>query len=677
MFIKNTISRRAFLGGAAKVGAAVASTSILTACDNDDSTDISGVKIAMLADVHFHDVFGNYDFSEYNSEVTIRSLQDSCESTRMFNENYFAFIQALQEIGEQGIKYICLLGDFSDEGQLDTLKGFQRVVEPFIESYGFEFFLTNGNHDPNKPFGSDQSKNFLNTNGASISVTSDASNDFSADDVVVDQHISQGMWSAGYEEMFDLLGNYGFQNKSSYVYYETPWGSDDFADRGLMMTSEDGSASFWCPDSSYLAEPVEGLWIVAVDMNIHLPNQDGSSWSHASVGWEEGKQYKPQLMTWLESVTQRAQQMGKTLIVFSHYPATEYLNSSANDFYYVFNDGSYNNTRVPSTDTASQVANTGVKLHFAGHIHVNDTSSYQNDNATLINVQAPSLAAYTPSYKVITCHSPSLFEIETQTLQDVADFDSLFPYYISEQQHRESVGADIQWADMLDATNYRDLMYRHLNVLMNMRLKSDWGADILALFDAQTPLYWLMMLSCFEGELDNQQMLALIAEMNADASNNDIISLFTNWDLETQALAALEQVESHNRTFVTDRAQMLEVGFDELCLTTLYLRNGDELALQDLNYQQLVPIRIAIEMFKNNDADGDLENINWDTDYVGQDPASGGEVTLEQLDLALLKTRFAALARIYHQLGKAKPADHFYVDLASGDIEDLAGNKQF
>ena len=679
---KKNVSRRAFLSGSVKIATVAATGSMLAACNssssgNDPKRDIAGVKVALLADVHFHDVYGDYEFGSYNSEVTMRSMQDSCESTRMFNENYFAFISALEELGEQGVKYLCLLGDFSDDGQVDTLRGFNRVVQPYIDKYGFELFLANGNHDPVRPFGAHQTKNFLHATGASIAVTSDEGRSFTPGNVLVGQHVTQGMWATGYQEMFDVLGQYGFQNKSSYVHYETPWGSDKFEERGLMISKEEGGKTFWCPDATYLAEPVEGLWIVSVDMNIYLPNDDGSSWSHASVGWEEGKRYKPQVMDWLASVTERAESEGKTLIVFSHYPATEYLNSSANDFYYVFNDGSYNNTRVPSGDTAEQVLNAGVKVQFGGHIHVNDTAVHQGENGTLVNIQAPSLAAYTPSYKVVTCHSPEFFEVETKTLQDVRDFDALFPYYLREKEHREWVGADVQWEKMLEATDYRDFMFRHLDVLMHMRLKNGWGGDITALFEAATPLYWLMMLSCFEAELNNEQVLALIEAMTAEATNDHIIARFADWGLEAEAIAALATVDEHNGKFLMNREQMMAVGFEQLCLATLYQRNGDELALQDLNYKLLVPIRVAMEMFKHNDADGDLENIDWDTDYVGQNPATGGSIAREQIDLPLLQTRFASLARIYHQLGKAKPADHFYVDLKTGTVEDLAGNKLF
>ncbi|WP_394131918.1 metallophosphoesterase [Shewanella maritima] len=680
MKLNKDISRRSFLGGSMKVATVATAAPILSACNSDSSSpekpDISGVQVAMLADVHFHDVFGDYEFANYHSEVTIRSMQDSCESTRMFNENYFAFISALEELGEQGVKYICLLGDFSDDGQVDTLKGFNRVVQPFIEKYQFEFFITNGNHDPVRPYGRDETKRFLHHTGASVEVTSDENRGFTPGNVVISQHVTQGMWGTGYQEMFEVLGEYGFQNKPSYFYYETPWGSDEFDKRGLMIAKEEGGTEYWCPDASYLAEPIEGLWIVSVDMNVYLPDEDGN-WSHASVGWEEGKHYKPQVMDWLTDVTSRAEQLGKTLVVFSHYPATEYLNSSANDFYYVFNDGSYNNTRVPSTDTAEQVIETGVKVHFGGHIHVNDTAVHHSKKGTLVNIQAPSLAAYTPSYKLVTCHTASLFEVETKTLTQVKDFDALFPYYQQELEHREWVGEAVLWKQMLEATDYRDFMFRHLDVLMNMRLKNGWGADISTLFELKTPLYWLMALSALDAELSNQQALLALESMTETASNNDIIALFDDFNLSSQMTAALAIVDSHISDYSLSRDHFISLGFNTVCLTSLYQRNGDELAFEDVTYQLMTPIYVAMDLFAANDADGDLDNINWETDYVDQNPASGGSIKIDEFDLSTLKTRFASLARMYHQFRKAQPADHFYINLNSGIVEDLAGNKLF
>ena len=88
--------------------------------------------------------------------------------------------------------------------------------------------------------------------------------------------------------------------------------------------------------------------------------------------------YKPQVFEWLKDVARRAEEQGKALVIFSPYPVTEYLNKSANDFYYMFSDVSYNNPPDPTPDTADKAIEAGIKLQFGGHIHVNDTMVHRN-----------------------------------------------------------------------------------------------------------------------------------------------------------------------------------------------------------------------------------------------------------------------------------------------------------
>ncbi|WOT04758.1 metallophosphoesterase [Shewanella youngdeokensis] len=684
--LNKKLSRRSFLQKGATVASVTAMSPVITACSSGDSDDpvksYADMKVAILADVHFHDIFGDFDFSSYNDEVTIRTLHDSVRSTRMFNENYFAFIATLEQLGEQGIKYICMVGDYSDEGQIDTLKGFNRVVKPYIEKYNFEFFLCNGNHDPNEPFGSDETKTFLTPFGDGIQVTSDSNKSFTASDLIVAQHQTAGMKGAGYAEMFDLLGEHGFKNKSSYLHYETPWGSDEFAERGLIMRN--GEHSGWCPDASYLVEPMDGLWLCSVDMNIHLPKDSvGEAWDHDAKGWEDGKTHKPKVFEWLADVAQRAEEQGKVLIVFSHYPAIEYLNDSANDFYFLFDDSSYNNKRVPSDDTAHQLINAGVKLQFAGHIHVNDTAIRSNENGSLINIQTPSLAAYTPSYKLVTCHDTETFEITTHTVKDVPDFDHLFPYYQKEIDYRATVNqAEPLLEEMLEATDYRDFMFRHLKVLTEIKLKGGWAADMKDLYDAKTPLYWVMALSALDKEtttLSSDDYTTLLAAMTAEATDSEVIAAFDSLssvqagDLDN----ALSLVNSHLETYKMNRQRMMNIGFHSLCLATLYLRNGDELAVDDLEYELIVPINVVIKLFELNDADGNLSNVNWAQDYgdaeIGPAVVENQKSYAADWDLSIIHKRFAAFARIYYRFNNNLPADHFFVDLKTATITDQVG----
>lgn len=102
----------------------------LVGCDSDHSSGETPeleapVQVAFMPDIHFHDVYGDFQDGSFqglytNSSgkyATIRTMQSQMESTRLFNENYFAMIAALDDVVERGIKYVALPGDFSDDGQ--------------------------------------------------------------------------------------------------------------------------------------------------------------------------------------------------------------------------------------------------------------------------------------------------------------------------------------------------------------------------------------------------------------------------------------------------------------------------------------------------------------------------------------------------------------------------------
>src|SRR5690349_9410166 len=71
-------------------------------------------QIAFMADVHLQDVYGNLgDFaglpnSKSHKSATIRTMYAQLTSTRLFNENYFAFRAALDDAFTRGVRIIAL-----------------------------------------------------------------------------------------------------------------------------------------------------------------------------------------------------------------------------------------------------------------------------------------------------------------------------------------------------------------------------------------------------------------------------------------------------------------------------------------------------------------------------------------------------------------------------------------
>src|ERR1700761_8410405 len=62
-------------------------------------------QVAFMPDIHFHDVYATFQDGSFKGvpnakagrNATIRQLQAQMTSTRLFNENYFAFIAALDD----------------------------------------------------------------------------------------------------------------------------------------------------------------------------------------------------------------------------------------------------------------------------------------------------------------------------------------------------------------------------------------------------------------------------------------------------------------------------------------------------------------------------------------------------------------------------------------------------
>ncbi|PSW63674.1 phosphoesterase [Photobacterium kishitanii] len=672
------LSRRKFLLGSASVAAT--SATLLPGCKIDGNHSNSNNlthKIALLGDVHFHDLHGDFGFNQ--NDVCIRTMQDSVGSTRMFNENYFVFKATLDEIVAEGIKYVILVGDFSDDGQEAHVDGLKKILDQYSDDYQLEFFLTHGNHDPTTPYGEDCDKTFMRYDGAGVKVSSNKQDvdNFTPTKEVAEALYSSKMQSLGFTALMDKLGRFGFQEQPHYVHYETPWKSNKLQDRVYNAPAADGSFTVECPDSSYLVEPINGLWICSVDMNCHIPSDPaGKKWNHDAKGYEVGKINKHQVLNWLKDVIKRATEQGKTLLVFSHYPAIEYLNYSADDFYYLFNDYSYNHKRVPTSETTEELIECGLKLHFAGHIHINDTTKYTGRNGqTLVNIQAPSLAAYIPAYKKITCYSPDEFEVETKVIENVPDFDSLFSYYQAEIDWRAMNNLETHWKSMLDVTSYRELMYQHLICLTSNNKYKDWGWDMRNLYQAQFPMYWLMVVSLFDIELKGSQLKAIFRSITPDLTQQDAIRILTSQGVtQTMIDDAIYEVDQHLITMNYSKDQTKQFIFTDYCNATLHIRNGDELALQDIGINTVVGFSVIAELFSRCDRDKNLNNHVYEQDYLAGDPSSGSHADFDEVsdNLDNLKLRLASLARIFHMFRITEPTTHFNVYPSTGQVLDLS-----
>jgi hypothetical protein len=152
---KNPPTRRQFLQHSSRLGVGVGlfGSRVLAGVPHGTTPH----RIAFLSDVQFHDVFAELSDAEFTGVPRvrgpgrIRTMASQLRSTRLCNENYFAFLAALDSAVARGARWIVLPGDCSDDGQPLHVRGLGRILSVYEARHELRFIVTFGNHDPVRP----------------------------------------------------------------------------------------------------------------------------------------------------------------------------------------------------------------------------------------------------------------------------------------------------------------------------------------------------------------------------------------------------------------------------------------------------------------------------------------------------------------------------------------------
>lgn len=456
------------------------------------------LKVAFLSDIHFQDLYGNFSDSDFKGAINpktgkptiLRSMNSQLHSTRIFNENYFAFLQALEDIAKKNIKIVALPGDFSDDGQAYNVRGLKKILEQYQKKYGLDFYITTGNHDPVGPWRREDGKNdFLNNDGGEIGIYSESTLKKNNNDI-----ITNDIAELGYTEILDQLKDFGFFPKKENIFWNTPFDSLNYQNycykealqhANIKNRMFEIAKGFMIPDLSYIVEPIQGLWLLAIDGNTYIPKNINSSaldpdnFNGASIGYNNVLVYKKHLIKWVANISKEAKSRGKTLVAFTHYPMIDYNDGASPAIANLLGKKKWQLDRVPSEDVAKTFSEAGLQIHFAGHMHINDTGIRQFGDKILVNVQVPSLAAYIPAYKILTIYSSDKMDVKTVILHKVQGFKELFPLYKKEYEAMKSAGDKQLWDKrILKSRSYGNYMAFHLKELVRLRMiPSDWPPE--------------------------------------------------------------------------------------------------------------------------------------------------------------------------------------------------------
>ncbi|WP_426277853.1 metallophosphoesterase [Chryseobacterium sp. S-02] len=574
------------------------------------------VQIAFLSDVHFQDLYGSFSDHGFKGILNpktgkytiLRTMDAQLHSTRIFNENYFAFLKALDDIASKGIKIVAMPGDFSDDGQAYNLRGLHKILDQYHKKYGIDFYMTTGNHDPVGPFRQDAGKDdFLGQDGNPLGIYS-KENIGKSKSTIITKDIAE----SGYLEIANELKEFGFYPKKENVFWSTPFGFQSVKNYSYEKALQSAhysqrmyevSKGFSVLDLSYVVEPVKGVWMVAIDGNTYLPKNlnenpnSPSNYKGASIGYNNVLSHKKHLIEWIKKITQEAKANGKTVIAFTHYPMIDFNDGATNEIKSLLGEKKWQMERVPEEEVAKAFAESGLQIHFAGHMHINDTGVRKIGDNMLVNVQVPSLAAYLPAYKILTIQSSDMMEVRTEVLNEVPHFDDLFPFYEKEYETLKKDKNKIIWnKEILQSKSYHDFMMFHLKELVRLRMiPDDWPKDFIE--KAQ--------------KLNGEDLLLLIVNKNQ-----------------------LKEKNIHSETFRTWT-------FEDVLFDLYKFQSADELAKKDIPKERLQQYQILEKLYKENQS---------------QEPF-----------IVQLKSLF----KILGLLSNGDPADHFEIDLKKQEIRKL------
>ncbi|PZX47583.1 metallophosphoesterase family protein [Algoriphagus chordae] len=577
-------------------------------------------EIAFLSDIHLQDVYADLhseDFKGVNNPrtgkfATIRTMKSQLNSTRLFNENYFAFIAALEDLKKKGIQLVVLPGDFTDDGQPMNVLALQKILDQYAKEAGMRFFLTTGNHDPVKPFGGVAGKSdFLGVDGSAQTIAGSVELYNSPSAAISDQ---VNYW--GYSEITQALAAHGFFPSEKDIFWAHPFQELNYDNYNFDQAQASsklenrvfpaGDSGLFIPDASYVVEPVDGIWLLALDGNVytHSGNKTDGNWKGSSVGFNQAAIHKKHQLDWIKKVSDEAEKRGKTLISFSHYPLVEFHDGASDEMKSLFGSRKFQLERVPSTQTSELYAKAGIKIHFAGHMHINDTGLFQDQTTnTMYNIQVPSLAAFPPAYKTLKTTNPSQFEIETISLTEVDHMNEFFDLY--RMEHRwllEKQDPGIWDSTILASKDYLEYTRNHLLELTKSRfIPSDWPENLVSLLTA----------------MSNDELIAW-SKMTAEEGTLFLDEILKSFDLTNKESASI---------------------IDDFYL----LKNGDEIG------KKLIP----------------EERINFYEELL-ETISQKSESNETSLNTQLLQF-FGIFNKLFHSL----PSDHFSIDLKNNTIKKI------
>lgn len=174
---------------------------------------------------------------------------------------------------------------------------------------------------------------------------------------------------------------------------------------------------------SYVAEPVDGLWILALDSCRHQDNKP-------AMAPETTGRFTSETLAWIKQRLDQAKAEGKAVIGMMHHGVLEH---------YQGNRKYYPEYVVDNHESVSRMfATNGMTLVFTGHFHAQDITSSVQPDRWLYDIETGSLATYPCPYRVITITDQTM-TIHSERIPSIASHRGGFPNYARQSSLAASI----------------------------------------------------------------------------------------------------------------------------------------------------------------------------------------------------------------------------------------------
>lgn len=272
---------------------------------------------------------------------------------KLLKESQAILESALAGIVRQNVKFLIISGDLTKDGELVDHVLMTQYLQK-LRQQGIQTFVVPGNHDINNPY--------------AVRYMGDTTRPVPG--------VSPNMFMALYQR-------FGY---------------------GQALSHDANSLS-------YVAEPVPGLWLLAIDSCKYDQNK-------ARGTPVIGGKISPETIRWIVAQMQQARASGKQVIAFMHHGI---------NLHFFGEDQLFPEYLVDDWHKVSQqLAAAGLGVVFTGHYHSQDAAypAYANGQPipTLCDVETGSLAQYPCAFRVVTLQDGSL-NIQSQRVTE-ADVDT-------------------------------------------------------------------------------------------------------------------------------------------------------------------------------------------------------------------------------------------------------------